>query len=175
MGTIYIQMGHVPRKVGSTGTEGEQEFAKAVAARAARRLRRRGHRVFVRGADDPTIPTDVFVAIHADGSVNKDAHGASVGYQDRDGKRIAHAWKRAYQRLGWATGFRDDNYTEALAEYYGVRDALDAGTKFAFIIEAGFMTNPQEGKELRSPRGRARVARAISRAVRQTIGHPKEP
>lgn len=182
MATIYLQMGHCFRATGSTGTGGEQPFNKAVAARAARMLRDRGHRVFIREADVDTFKTDVFAAFHADGSLSPDAQGASVGHQNEKGKQFGHAWKRAYRTLGWeeATGttetggFRNDNYTEALAEYYGVRDALDAGTEFAIVIESGFLTSPKDGAELRSERGKTRVAQALTRAVGHMVGHPVE-
>lgn len=182
MATVYLQMGHCFRGSGSTGTGGEQAFNKGVAARAARMLRDRGHRVFVREADVGNFKTDVFVAFHADGSLSTDAQGASVGHQDANGKRFGHAWKRAYRRLGWeevtgtteSGGFRNDNYTEALAEYYGVRDALERGTEFAIIIEAGFLTSPKDGAELRSPRGKTRVAAALTRAIGDMVGHPRD-
>ena len=182
MATVYLQMGHCFRESGSTGTGGEQPVNKAVATRAARMLRDRGHRVFVREADVDNFKTDIFAAFHADGSLNPDAQGASVGHQDAKGKDFGHAWKRAYRTLGWeeATGttetggFRNDNYTEALAEYYGVRDALERGTEFAIVIEAGFLTSPKDGAELRSERGKTRVAAALTRAVGKTVGHPRE-
>lgn len=172
MATVYLQIGHYPRKTGITGTAGEQEFAKATAARCARMLRKRGHKVFIRGADDGVFATDVFVAFHADGSVSTSAQGASVGHQDGDGERIASQWKRYYQRLGWGTGFRGDNYTAALGGYYGVARARAAGSRYCFIIEAGFMTNPAEGAELRSRKGQARVAKAVVQAVGKVVGHP---
>ena len=175
MASIYLQMGHCFRTTGVTGTAGEQEFNKSVAARAARLLRARGHDVFVRRADDPNFKTDVFAAFHADGSVSPDAHGASVGHQDSSGQRIANAWKHAYQRMGFEGGFRPDNNTEGLAQYYGVRDALEAGTRFAFIIEAGFLTNPDEGAALRTRKGKMRVAKALTRAIGEVVGHPHEP
>ena len=182
MATIYLQMGHCFRESGSTGTGGEQPFNKAVAARAARMLRDRGHRVFVREADVDNFKTDVFAAFHADGSASTDAQGASVGHQDGNGKRFGQAWKRAYRRLGWeeATGttetggFRNDNYTEALADYYGVTNALERGTKFAIVIEAGFLTSPKDGAELRTERGKTRVADALTRAIGEMVGHPRE-
>jgi N-acetylmuramoyl-L-alanine amidase len=174
MASVYLQMGHCFRESGSTGTAGEQAFNKAVAARAARLLRERGHKVFVREADVGNFKTDVFAAFHADGSTSEEARGASVGHQDPKGRRIGEAWKRAYQRLGWEGGFRDDNYTEALAQYYGVSDALAAGTMFAFVIEAGFLTSPEDGAELRSERGKVRVAQALTRAVGHMVGHPIE-
>jgi N-acetylmuramoyl-L-alanine amidase len=174
MASVYLQMGHCFRTSGSTGTSGEQAFNKAVAVRAARLLRDRGHKVFVREADVGNFKTDVFAAFHADGSLSSDAQGASVGHQDADGRRFGGAWKRAYQRLGWEGGFRFDNHTEALAEYYGVRDALAAGTRFALAIEAGFLTSPIDGAELRSERGKTRVAQALTRAVGHMVGHPRE-
>ena len=174
MASVYIQMGHCFRATGATGTGGEQELNKAVAARAARLLRNDGHTVSVRKADESVFKTDVFVAIHGDGSENASAAGASVGYQDDNGRKIAAQWKRAYQRMGWPTGFRSDNYTEALGQYYGVSRARTAGTTYAFVIECGFLTNAVDGAELRSGKGRTRAAKAIARAVERVLGEGED-
>lgn len=172
--SVCLQMGHVPRRTGSTGAVGEQELARSVAAIVAPLLVRHGHRVTVIGADDPVPRTDVFIALHADGSTNPGAGGASVGYQNEVGREIAHAWKAAYQRRSWRFGFRPDNYTPALGGYYGVSRALQAGTRRAFIVEHGFLTNAQERAFLTSPTGHRTAAWAIVDAVGAFYGSPPE-
>lgn len=169
MGHVVIQMGHVPRTQGKTGTQGEQDFARGAAGHAAGRLGWDGHVATVIGADDPVPRSDVFVAIHCDGSNSPQASGASVGYRNAEGARIASAWKAAYQQLGWSRGFRADNYTKALAEYYGTGRAARAGTPFAFILEAGFLTNPADRALLANADGHVRCAEAIRQAVRAVL------
>lgn len=166
---VVVQMGHVARTTGKTGTAGEQDFARAAAAHTAGRLAADGRVVQVIGADDPIPRSEVFVAIHCDGSENQAARGASVGFRNENGRRAAHAWKAAYQRLGWQS-FRADNYTAGLRDYYGTRKAKDAGTPFAFILEAGFLTNPNDRALLANQAGHIRCAEAIRQAVNSVLG-----
>lgn len=175
MALVCVQMGHVARTSGSTGTNGEQEFARKAAAHLAGRLGWYGHRAVVIKADDRVPRSDVFVAIHADGSISPSAGGASVGYQDGNGQALGTAWKRAYQALGWRRGFRPDNYTPALRGYYGVSRARRAGTRYAIICEAGFLTNPTERGILLSQGGQERFAQAVVNAIGAVVGHPKQP
>ena len=81
MASYVLQMGHVPRTAGDTGAPGEQEYARRVAAEAAAHLLVLSHTPIVLGADDPIPRSDGFCAIHADGSANPAARGASYGYQ----------------------------------------------------------------------------------------------
>lgn len=167
MATVAVQMGHCFRTSGSTGTAGEQKFNELAAELAVGTLEMRGHHARSIKADVATedYRADVFVAIHCDGSTSPSARGASVGYQSTSGRRIAAEWKRAYQRRGWTGGFRTDNYTPALAGYYGVRFARAAGASFAFIVESGFLTSPEDKALLSGPGGPRRVALAIADAV----------
>jgi hypothetical protein len=168
MPTLIVQKGHCYRKTGATGTTGEQEFATRVADAAVRLLHgRRGWTVKPILADEPSsdYEGDAFAAIHCDGSTNSSAHGASVGYQNNEGRALALAWKRAYAARGWNRGFRDDNYTSALAGYYGVRTARSVGNTRAFIIESGFLTNPQDRALLTGAGGPERVALALGDAL----------
>lgn len=172
---IVVQMGHVARTRGATGTNGEQIFARNVAAHLAARLRDwYGHKVTVIGADQTIPKSDFFVAIHADGSTSSTARGASVGYRNADGQRFGAAWKKAYAALGWER-FRGDNYTAGLRDYYGTRRAVAAGTKWAIIAEAGFLTNPHERAMLLSTQGYTRFAQAVCNAIGAMVGHPKDP
>jgi len=138
-----IQMGHVPRTRGATGTSGwghtEQEFTRALGNRMASHFQAHGYRVSLVGADEAMSSSRVFVALHQDGSINSSARGASVGYPMASAnQRLASIWKAHYARIGWPGGFRPDNYTRGLRNYYGYR-RITADAKF--LIEHGFATN----------------------------------
>lgn len=166
MPILVVQMGHCYRTTGATGTTGEQEFARRVGAACSRLLNERsGWTVRTILADSGSEVGDAFAAIHADGSVNSTAHGASVGYRTPEGQVFGQSWKRAYAARGWDRGFRPDNYTAGLAGYYGVRDAVAVGNRRAIIIEAGFMTNPEDRAAMTSVAGVERVARSIGDAL----------
>jgi peptidoglycan hydrolase-like protein with peptidoglycan-binding domain len=139
---VTIQMGHVPRTKGRTGTHREQEFAREVAPRVQARLEAAGVEVRVIGADDAVPGGDVFVALHTDGSTNADRRGASVGYPDGNGEVLAAAWKRRHQAHGYPAGFHGDNYTDALRGYYGFGKAR--GHRLRFLAEHGTTTNADD-------------------------------
>lgn len=168
---VVLQMGHVARRRGATGTTGEQDYARAVCAAAAAMLRALGHESYVIGADDP-VPrrgAEAFVAVHADGSTSPRAGGASFGYRagargETASRAMGQLWARTYQRMGWPGGFRPVNYTTALARYYGVARAIHVGIPRAIILEGGFLTNPGEARWMRGP-GIAAMAQAIVAAV----------
>lgn len=169
MAVVVIQMGHVPRTRGATGTVREQEFARALAPRIESRLVERGHHVSVIGADEPVPRSDVFVALHLDGSLNRDRHGGSVGYpsSDSSSRRLAQAWKAAHQQAGYSWGFLPDNYTAALAGYYGFgRSSAD----HEFLAEHGHATNPEELAWLFA--NLDAIADGHVRAIGATVGHP---
>lgn len=166
---LVVQLGHCYRTRGATGTQGEQEFATRVGNACLALIHgRSGWMVRTVLADDHDpdhLYGDAFVAIHADGSTNPNARGASIGYRNNAGRAFGQAWKRCYQNRGWTGGFRPDNYTGALADYYGVREAVEAGTAAAFIVEAGFLTNPGDRAILTAADGAVRVAAAIRDAL----------
>lgn len=176
---IVIQRGHVPRTSGATGAPGEQKFAIETADRCKARIVGLGHSVRVIDADVPDsyYRGDAFFAIHYDSSRSPGACGASVGYQTAEGGRVGRLWKAHYARNGWTSGFRPDNYTAALAGYYGVRRAVAQGNEHAIITEAGFHSNtpdpdPQleDSQLLASPHGPDRVAIAIAATVVDLFG-----
>lgn len=166
---LVIQMGHTgrPPHAGSVGTAGEQEFARVVGAECVRLLNRNGWTVALVLAD-PSLAAykaDAFVAIHCDGSTSAASRGASLGYQTAPGRALAHAVRDAYVRLGWTGGWKPDNYTRNLAEYYGVANAVAQGTSRAMIFETGTMTNAADRALLHSDDGPDRVALAIGAAL----------
>lgn len=171
MAKIVIQKGHCYRTSGSTGTTGEQELNTKVARKMAARLRKLGHTVKVVLADQSVPKSDIFVALHADGSIYDSARGASVGYRNDAGGVLGRLWKVWYQRLGWRGGFRPDNYTPALQYYYGTGEAEAAGCDHAVILEMGFLTNPDDRRELQTDRGQRRVSYAMANAIGELVGH----
>jgi len=169
MALVVVQRGHVPRTSGATGAPGEQAFARAAADRVKAHVV--GHQVRIIDADEPDdrYRGDWFVSLHYDSSASPSARGASVGYQTPEGRQFATAWKQHYQAAGWSGGFRGDNYTSALAAYYGVRRAVSVGNRAAFIAEAGFHSSPADAALLAAPGGPDRVGRAVAAAL---AGHP---
>ncbi len=171
---VTIQLGHCYRKSGSTGTAGmwqgrkrtEQEYVSKVGYRMAEHLNAAGIVTKVVLADDPIPSSLVFVALHQDGSENRTARGASVGYPtDGLGRQLGQTWKALYQLGGWPSGFRDDNYTRALRTYYGFRRS-DARAKL--LIEHGFATNLDDQRWMWNRW--ADVARINAEAVAHHLG-----
>lgn len=160
---LVVQMGHSGRTSGATGAPGEMAFTEAVGAACVRLLNQGGWSVRAIPADPAASAYrgDAFVAVHADGSTNPAIRGASVGYQTAQGGDLAHAWMAAYARRGFTGPWHPDNYTVNLAQYYGVRTAVQEGNRAACIIEAGTITNAED-RALMDP---DRVALAIGDAL----------
>lgn len=172
---VVLQAGHCFRRRGSTGTAGEQDYNIAVCREAERRFRILGVRCEIILADDPVPRSDVFVAVHGDGSTNPRAQGCSVGYRNRSSGIIANQWKRAYIEMGFEGGARADNYTNGLRYYYGTGRAHRAGTPIAWIIEGGFLTNPIDRAFMQTSQGHDAAAQAIVSAVMgENVKRPQE-
>ena len=171
MTKIVVQMGHVPRTSGATGTHREQEFARLVGPRLTAELTKRGHKTFLIGADDPVPYCEVFVSLHLDGNVNRSIRGASVGYPSNDPNspsgRLARAWKRHHQANGYPGGFHRDNYTSGLRYYYGFRKSI---AKYEFLAEHGTATNVDDERWLFS--NIDACVKAHVDAIGEVIGHP---
>jgi N-acetylmuramoyl-L-alanine amidase len=162
------------------GAAGEAEAVLAIAKRTRTLLLRRGYRVAMtrtgssfRGGNVERAQfcnrrdAALMVRIHADGSTDPARHGASTlfpalrrGWTDdvhRPSRRAAAALQRS---LVAATGARDLGLVE--------RSDL-TGFNWAdvpvVLVEAGFMTNPREGRLLRSSAYQWRVARGLAAGV----------
>jgi hypothetical protein len=177
MATITVQMGHcfrvpIPGKSVRTGGRGEQKFAKEVADRLGPLLEQRGHTVRVITADERVKgKADVFVALHTDGTSDTGVRGASTGFPDAEGQRLAAAWKRAHQRAGYAGGFLSDNRTANLRKYYGFRDHDQH--RFRFLAEHGMHSNDDDFEFLHSNFGACADAHVA--AVSEILGDPVAP
>lgn len=170
MASVAVQAGHCFRSSGSTGAAGEQAFADRVSRMAVSELQRRGHdavRVLADGVNYRAW--DCFVAVHYDSHGNSSVRGASVGYRNNvPSREFAQTWKRTYRRAGFPGDFRGDNYTRALAGYYGNRRAQNAGTHAAIICEFGFGSNPRERRWMDG--NPDECAQSIADAVDITVG-----
>lgn len=170
MATVCLQKGHCFRTRGATGTVREQEFADKAVNLTRSKLVGLGHAVHVVLADTPApYPrTDLFVAFHLDGSTDQARRGASVGYPDEAGAAAARAWKRHHARLGFPGGFLKDNYTTALARYYGYGRARSPRR---FLAEHGTATNPADRAWLFA--NLDLCAQAHVDAIGEILGHPQ--
>ena len=183
--SIAIQMGHVPRKTGSTGTVREQEFTSALGPILAQKLRALGWTVHLLNADPPgrKYPqTDLFLALHADGNSNPNVGSASFFYPPRDSKEgfaWGTHWAAAHQKYaGYNFGFRRPNYVSSLSTgFYAwresrVRASIATPAKVCLLAEHYFATNPNEARWAWTPGRIEQMANAHVAALGAWNGHP---
>jgi N-acetylmuramoyl-L-alanine amidase len=166
------------------GASGEAAVALAIALKARKLLLAGGYRVAMTrtgptirlGDGDGNVARAKFcnrrhaalmVRIHADGSTARSLHGVST---------LVPAWHR-----GWT----DDIYSASLRAGRALQKAVVSSTGAAnrgvvqrsdltgfnwadvpaVLIETGFMTNPTESRQLKTPAYQQRVALGITRGV----------
>ncbi len=162
------------------GAHGEATAALAIARRTRALLLRRGYRVAMtrtgatfRGGNIERAQfcnrreASLMLRIHADGSPDPSRRGASTlfpalrrGWTDDVHGRSRRAARSIQRSLVGATGARDLGLVE--------RSDL-TGFNWAdvpvVLVETGFMTNPREGRLLRSSAYQWRVARGLAAGV----------
>jgi N-acetylmuramoyl-L-alanine amidase len=169
------------------GAPGEAPVALAIARKTRAILQRQGYRVALTRAGPAYAGGNIararfcnvrraalMVRIHADGSTNRSLHGV---------KTLLPALRR-----GWT----DDIYTKSVeaarktqAAVVRTTGAANLGlvprsdlTGFnwanvpAILVETGFMTNPTEGRLLRSSGYQLKVARGIAAGAEAFVGAP---
>jgi N-acetylmuramoyl-L-alanine amidase len=162
------------------GAAGEAEVVLAIAQRTRTLLLRRGYRVAMtrtgttfRGGNIERARfcnrrgASLMLRIHADGSSDPSRHGVSTLYPAR--------------RRGWT----DDVFAPSLRAAPAIQRSLVAATRApdlglvqrsdltgfnwadvpVILAETGFMTNPREGRRLRSSAYQWRVARGLTAGV----------
>jgi hypothetical protein len=141
---LILQMGHVGRTTGSTGTKGEQVFNKALGDEMDKLLKPTTIKYKIIGADNWLKPepnkATIFLALHADGSTNPSARGFSMGFKLGTDESFKEVLAKDYGQLCKFTR-RKDNYTTGLAKYYGYKHVE---AKYCNIIEHGFLSNKIE-------------------------------
>jgi hypothetical protein len=164
-------MGHVARTSGATGTHREQEFTRTLGPKLKTALQDKGHTVVLIGADSAVPKSDVFIALHTDGNLNRSIRGGSVGYPSNDPNspsgQLARAWKRWHEAGGYSGGFHPDNYTQGLRFYYGFGKS---SSKWKFLAEHGTTTNTEDEAWLFSHM--AECVAAHVNAIGEIVGHP---
>jgi N-acetylmuramoyl-L-alanine amidase len=184
---VILQPGHYGRTTGAVGTAGRLVSERALAAYvtniAAQRLRSSGNSVLVVSADKYLRPTSkdgafdglrakVFLAIHADGSVQPCSTGLSLAYQSQSSLLAMHAvgWALA-AALGYSySDFRKDNFTVNEAQYYMFRQVR--ADRLTGLLEIGELTCPATEKQLISFSDL--IALNIARGVNFIVQTPSE-
>lgn len=176
MGVVVVQMGHVPRTNGATGTWREQELTRKIGKELRAQLLKAGHKAHLMGADDalPVSRGDVFIALHGDsgnadfaGPGRSTKRGASVGFPSSDGGKLGKAWKKEHKQVGFPGGFLADNNTVNMSEYYmwGETGQFD----HRYLAEHATLTNSADEEWIFSHIKQA--ARAHVRAINKVLKH----
>ena len=167
---VILQPGHYGRTTGALGTSGRRVSERAlvayITARVANELSARKVSVLVIKADQYSrnLKGTIFLAIHADGSVNPCSTGPSLAYSARSSTYAMHA-------IGWALGaalgytyedFKRDNYTAAERDYYMFSQV--AAPKLKGLLEVGELTCPKAENKMIGASGAiaANIALALS-------------
>ena len=154
--SITVQMGHVPRTRGATGTVDEQAFTSALGAALDVKLAAAGWQAEIIEADPPgrAYPdTDLFLAVHCDGNDDEDVGSASFFYPPRAADLSwdwGLRWAAAHQSIaGYPFGFRDPNYVARVGLFFYAwrasrlpEEATNADV--CLLVEHFFATNPAE-------------------------------
>jgi len=185
------------------GSNQEKKYTLLLAQELADQLKRAGWKVsltrsrdtFVELPDRPEVArrkrADLFLSLHFNAvqSSANSVHGAEVYCLTPAGAPSTNASGEG-SGAGWFSGnrFNEQNMVlayqlqKALARNLGVEDrgvhrarfaVLRDATMPAALIEAGFMSHPEEGRKIFSPEYRRRIAQAIVEALnayRQGLG-----
>ncbi len=183
--SITIQMGHVPRTSGSTGTVREQEFTKQLGVTLYFKLHALGWETHLVNADPPgrDYPdTKYFLALHCDGSSNSNVGSASFFYPPRDADESWNwgmLWAGAHQTVAdYPFGFRKPNYVSSVSTgFYAWRKSRvpDNATPadICLLVEHYFATNPKEAAWAWTPGRIDKMADAHVTALGKLAGHPQ--
>ena len=164
------------------GAPGEAPVALAIARRARALLLARGFRVVMtrdtdgyRGGNRERArycnvrKAALMIRIHADGSSDPSRHGVATlvpasrrGWTDDVHTASRHAGELVQQELVRATGARDLGLVER-----GDLTGFNWADVPVVLVETGFMSNPREGRLLRTPRYQQRIAGALAAAAQR--------
>ena len=124
------------------GAAGERAWTPIVADAVTRTLRAHGVRVARLPADYAgTYAVRAAVFIHFDGALPVCSSAASIGYPSSSDRLAAATWKRLYGRY-FRFGFRPDNFTDGLRNYYAYKQTR--ASDGAFVLELGEITCPSQ-------------------------------
>ncbi|HTN23790.1 MAG TPA: hypothetical protein VL120_07355 [Solirubrobacteraceae bacterium] len=167
---VLVQAGHLaPREPGfdALGTDGEQEFVKAVRDTLVTLLDRDGRfeGIPMPGDIQDGIRVDAALFLHADGVSDETAGGFQFGFPVTEpNRRLVANLRAAFLALPGHPRSRRDNSTEDAHSYYGFRRVV---SPLKVLIEHGFLTNPGERRWLKAHV--AALARAEYEALCRTF------
>lgn len=177
-GTIVLDAGHGGEDTGarSHGLQ-EKKLAFATTLQVKKKLEELGYSVILTRASDEYIPLPrrvaiakgypgcLFVSIHFNSSHNKQAHGIEIFFYEKDNDWRAHASKRlascVLDKLIHLTAARSRGVKHG--NFHVIRETEVP----AILIEAGFITNPQENTLLRDQEYFDRVTSGIARGIHE--------
>lgn len=170
-----------PLNVGAVGPGGLQEqrvvlevgenLATLLRAAGARVVLTRSHATPFRVASDKRgdnraraalanrLGATAFIALHADASLDRAAHGTSVFWLRANSARLANAVRRRLAPLGLG---------EAAFHRRDLAVTNEARIP-AVLVELGFVSNPRDARDLASPAFAGREAQALFNAIADTF------
>lgn len=152
--------------------------ATVVLTRTANSERQWGPCVNVRGRAGNSIPADLKISVHGDGSYARGARGFHV-IAPTDRKRWTHDIFRSSRRLALDTRSALRGVGLQVANYTAGGDGLDFRSDLATLnlsnvptvmVELGNMRNRKDARFMRSRHGESTYARGLEHAVRQFLG-----
>jgi len=176
---VVVDAGHGGRDIGTKSRAPyceEKRVALSTALLAKQYLEQLGYRVLLTRSSDAFIPLfrrvqkanlarcAIFVSIHYNSSPNHRAHGIEIYYcdQKKQKRRATASQKLAaaiLQDLIKKTGARSRGVKKG--NFYVIRE-----TKMpAILVEGGFISNPQERKQLKAKNYQEKIARAVANGV----------
>ena len=182
---IGIDPGHGGRDPGAVGPTKlyEKDVALGVSLELGRILKNAGPEPVLTRADDRVVELvtrtallnnqkcDLAISIHCNSSTNRSANYFAVFVQRLGGEaeKLAHkVIDKVTAATGWHWGADDDGAREQNLH-------MTRETKMpAILIECGFISNPDQEKQLRQPEFQAKLAQAIADGVLAYLGIPKE-
>lgn len=177
---IMLDAGHGGRDPGGIGTTGsyEKEFTLDMVNRISAHLLnwQRAEILFTRTDDSyPTLEdritmandarADVFISMHANKYYKSSVRGMETFYSREDSKAFAGYLHNSVLPI---TGFPNRGLKQA--DYKVIRHT----TMPAALMEIGFLSNPEEEKQLLDSDFRQKVAEGIAVAIAQYLGLPPQ-
>jgi N-acetylmuramoyl-L-alanine amidase len=181
---IGIDPGHGGRDPGAVGPTQlqEKDVTLAIALELDKLLKQAGLDTYITRTDDRTMELvtrsallnntkcDLAISVHINSATRQEANYFAVFVQRLGGEaeKLAHkVIDKVTAATGWSWGADDDGIREK--DLHMTRE-----TKMpAILVECGFISNPEQEKQLRQPEFQAKLARAIADGVLAYLGKEK--
>ena len=183
---IGIDPGHGGRDAGAVGLAGlyEKDVTLGISLELGRLLQEAGLDTYLTRSTDRAvelltrtalinnIKCDLAISVHCNAATNRSADYFAVFVINLGGEaeKLAHrVISKVTTATGWHWGADDDGIREK--NLHMVRE-----TKMpAILVECGFISNPEQEKQLRDPKFQRKLARAIADGVLDYLGLEGQP